>query len=567
MSILRLQNNKGVALAISLFVVVIILVLGSAFIIRSVSEKSMSDRERASTQSFYIADGGSQAALSQIDTLINTNLLNTVNGTNPQTVANDAQSYMNSADSLGFLIKYVKLNGTAQFVLVGTQAKYTGTTTTFGSGNYRFDIYVSKKGNPVTVSTDVWDFPYYYRVEATGAGTSVAHKIALTGDFTVRVQRDNFAKYALFTDHHTMPSGSTVWFTNFTNFSGPLHTNEQYAFAKNPSGTFSSTVTQQNTKGRFYNNGSPVQIDAASNPPYDVPTFNATYTRGVAQIVLASSVQKQDLINQARGTDTTTGNGIFVANNGTSLTGGIYVNGSSTLSLAVSNNNAVYTVVQGATTKTITVDIANNQTTVQTQGGGSVTYTGQPKGVDGLGTIIYVNGAINSIAGTVQKDTEATISSENDIVITNTIKYTEYTPAVGTPGQAGYVPPNADGKTNLLGMLSWGGNVRIGTAAPNNIEIHGPVMARNGIFTVDNYNSGSPRGSATLLGGVITQFYGAFGTFNGSTGQQSTGYGRNFVYDDRVAAGKSPPYFPTMTTFVAFTNDIVDKVTWQEGGF
>ena len=127
------------------------------------------------------------------------------------------------------------------------------------------------------------------------------------------------------------------------------------------------------------------------------------------------------------------------------------------------------------------------------------------------------------------------------------------------------MPPNADGKTNLLGIVAWGGNVRVGTSAPNNISMHGIVMARNGIFTVDNYTSTTvgPRGTATLLGGAITQFYGAFGLFNGSTSTQIAGYGRNFVYDSRTLLGKAPPYFPSMRAFIAFTNDLTDKLIWQ----
>lgn len=565
-----LKNEKGVALAISLMVVIAMLVLGSIFIARSTSEKNMSDRGRMSVQSFYSADGGSHAGLNQLNILINTNMLATINATNPQVVGNDAAQYVGSNDSLGFLIKYVKDAGTAQFVLTGNDAKYTGTTTAFGNGNYRFDIFVSKKGNPITIATDVWDFPYYYRVETTGTSAGATRKIKTTGDFTVRVQRDNFAKYALFTDHHTTPSGTAVWFTDKTNFAGPIHTNDQYNFALNPSGTFAGAVTQQNTMAKFYNGGNPIQVNADNNAPYDVPTFNAGYTRGAAQIVLASSVQKQDLIDQARGGDSTPGNGIFIANNGSILTGGIYVKGDAIVNLGIDGNgNSLYTITEGTTTKNVTVNIASNQTQVETVGTGTQTFSGQPKGVAGLGTIIYVDGAITSLGGTVQKDTEVTVSSENDIVITNHLKYQDYTPASGTPGQIGYVPPNATDKTNLLGVVSWGGNVRIGATASNDIEIHGPVMARNGIFTVDNYNDTiiGPRGIATILGGAITQFYGAFGTFNGSTGQQMSGYGRNFTYDNRLAAGKAPPYFPSMKTFIAFTNDITDKIAWQEGGF
>jgi hypothetical protein len=234
------------------------------------------------------------------------------------------------------------------------------------------------------------------------------------------------------------------------------------------------------------------------------------------------------------------------------------------------NGNATYSITQGTTTKIITVDYGeeiegDEQTTVQTVGGSTNTYTGLPDGLDDLGTIIYVDGKVNSLAGTVQRLSQVTVSSENDIIITNNIVYEEFTAGSGTPGQPGYVPPNAEGTTNLLGMLSWGGDVRIGTGAPNDINIHGTVMARNGIFTVDNYDSGSPRGAATLLGGAITQFYGAFGQFNPATGQQIHGYGRNFTYDGRMATGESLPYFPTMRTFIAFTNDITDRINWQEG--
>ena len=105
--------------------------------------------------------------------------------------------------------------------------------------------------------------------------------------------------------------------------------------------------------------------------------------------------------------------------------------------------------------------------------------------------------------------------------------------------------------------------VRIGTSAPNNITINGIIMAPSGVFTVDNYNSGGYRGVATLLGGVITDYYGAFGTFNGTT--NSTGYGRNFIYDSRMLQGYSPLYFPFMPNFTAISNGIGVNLTWQEG--
>ncbi len=566
---MRIRNERGIALAVTLLVIVVLIVFGAVFVMRTVTEKNLSDRQRMSVKAFYIAEAGEHIGLDSLNTIINTHMLNTVNTTNPNVLANRAQTAVGNGDGIGFLIQHAANGGAAQFTLVGTQAESNVSATSFGSGNYSYKISVTEKSDPTREATDTWKFPYYYRVESTGTSSGESKKVVVSGDFTVEVQRDNFAKYALFTDHHTMPSGSTVWFTDKTNFAGPLHTNERYAFARNPSGTFDGAVTQQNLQARFYNNGSSILSNSNSNGTIDVPTFNSTYTRSAAQIVLASSVQKQDLIDQARGGDTTTGNGIFVANNGTALTGGIYVSGNSNVTLAVdSNGDAKYTILQGSTTKNITVKKTQNQTVVETVGVGSTTYTGLPDGVDDLGTIIYVNGTVSSLAGTVQRDTEVTISSENDIVLSNHVVYQEYNAAVGTPGTVGYVPPNADDKTNLLGLVAWGGNVRIGTSAPNNVNVHSIVMARNGIFTVNNYTSTSvgSRGVATLLGGSITQFYGAFGLFNGSSGAQVAGYGRNFVYDSRTLLGKSPPYFPSMNTFVAFTNDLTDKLIWQEEG-
>ncbi|HPB68813.1 MAG TPA: hypothetical protein PKU74_07915, partial [Candidatus Omnitrophota bacterium] len=267
---------------------------------------------------------------------------------------------------------------------------------------------------------------------------------------------------------------------------------------------------------------------------------------------------------QTFGTD-----GIYIPNNGTDLNGGIYVKGNaSSILLSVSGNNQVYTLTQGSTTIRVTTDAANNQTTVEDVGAGtSQTYTGLPDGLDDSGTIIHVDGKIGSLSGTVESNSTVTVSGKNDIKITNNLVYSDYTPAVGNPGDAGYIPPSATGTNNLLGMVSWEGDIRIGTGAPDDIQVHGTVLAQNGIFQVDNYDDSGvgPRGTATLLGGVVTDNYGAFGLFNGFTGAQISGYGRNFIYDQRMLVGAAPPYFPTLNTFIAFANDITDRMVWQEG--
>ena len=565
------SNEKGMALVIVLMVVMVFAILGSAFIARTVNEKNTAEREKLLNQAFYVAEAGGDAGLARLDQLINTYLLNTVNATSPNVVSTKAATYTSTSNSLGMLIEYVKLGGVAQLTLAGTEALYNGTSTALGAGTYTYNIVIKQKGNPQTITTDMWDFPYYYQVNSTAAVQGTTRKVALNGDFTVRVQRDNFANFALFTDSHTMPDATTVWFTSRTNFAGPLHTNQRYSFAFNPSGVFSGVVTQQYTTSRFYNNGFPLLADASANGATDVPTFNSTYTRNSPAVVLASSVVQADLASQASGNTTISSTGIYVPVSGANMRGGIYVKGNPTITMALDvSGRQRYTIAMASfSTRTITVDRTLNRTGVRIGSDPTTWYNGLPDGVDNLGTILYVDGTINGLSGTVQRQNEMTISASSSINITNHIKYEDYIAATGTPGTVGYIPPSAENKDNLLGLVSWSGNINVTTAAPNNIEIHAIAMARNGILQVNNYGDtgvGS-RGTATLLGGVITQFYGAFGLFDSATGNPISGYGRNFVYDSRTLLGKAPPYFPSMSTFIAFTNDLTDKVSYQEDGF
>ncbi len=559
------SSERGAALVIVLFVMTVLLGLSNILVMRTINERNITNREREAAKAFFAAHGGTQAGLDGLDNLINSFLNNTIASSNPNSVIAYTTGRVNAGDGIGWLVYSVRdSNNVPVLTQNGDQAEYTANAA-IGDNTYQYKIVMMEKSDPQTITPDVWEFPYNYRIEATGTAGTTTGKVLLSGDFAVRVQRDNFAKYSLFTNSQTTQAGTNVWFTNKTYFAGPVHTNARFNFALNPSGTFDNQITQNDQLTRFYNNGSSVNLDADFNGTRDVPVFNDTFTRNAGTITLSSSSQQTDMENQAKGGQNFSSNGVYVPNSGGSLTGGIYIRGDGTVNMSVDgNNNPVYTVTQGGTTKTITVDRASSTTTVI--GTQTDTYNGIPDGIDDVGTLIYATGGITSLAGTVQGDTQMTVASAGDMSITNHVTYQNYTPGVGTPGTGGYVPPTADGTTNLLGLVSWGGNVRISTSAPNDINVHSTILARQGVFQVDNYSSGSPRGTATLLGGVITDDYGAFGTFNGATGLPVSGYGRNFVYDERMETGNAPPYFPSLNTFIAFSNDIADKIVWQEGG-
>lgn len=564
---MNLNNRQGIALAFSLYIVIILLALSSLFVLRTVHEANMARVERELAKSFYIAEGGANDALDVLYGLINEDLLMTIAGTNPQTVSKKAEDYVDSGDGIGFLIEFAQKGGEEVFVREGEKAIYSIAPTALGQGSYQCDIIITEKSDPITVGSDKWDFLYFYKAQSKGSVNGLDRDVIISGDFTVRVQKDNFAKYALFTNHQNMKDGiSKVWFTDKTNFSGPIHTNAQFSFAGNPGGTFDGLVTQHNSKAQFYNNGNSIQLDADSNPPNDVPLLGGGYTRGVDEINLESSIQQKDLLDQATGKENINGDGIFLPNKNSALTGGIFVKGNPKIEMSVdAQERAVYTIQEAGVTKVISVDKVNNQTTLSESGEPDITYSGVPDGDDDIGTIIYVEGIITGLEGTVQKDTEVTVSSDKGVVINDHIRYEDYNAGSGIVGEPGYVPPNADGKTNLLGILAWDGDVSIGTSAPNDVDIHGIVLARNGVFQVDNYDSLGDRGTATLLGGAITHFYGVFNAAEtGININDDSGYGRNFIYDSRTLFGKSPPYFPTLKTYTSFSNDITDKIVWQE---
>ena len=566
---MRNDNNKGMALIGTMYFAVILYAISGMFVLRVINENNLISVEKATSESFYAAQGGAEEAMRQLDELINTDLSDTINAASPSGVVNFAQNQVNAGDGLGWLVYAVRKNNAAQLGQNGDQAEYSQSSTIEGIG-YSYTITITEKNDPVDTGLDAWDFSYSYAVESVGSVGDISKRVKISGDFSVQVQRDNFAKYALFTNTQTTTSGSNVWFTDKTNFSGPLHSNGRFNFAFNPSGTFDSTVQQEEQQARFYNNGWTVLIDADNNGATDVPVFNSDFDRGVSTVSLSSATLESDMVDQVDGKLNINSDGIYVPSQAGNTTGGIIVEGDCSIIMSVDgNDNAVYSIVQVGTTKNITVDRTNNQTSVETVGVSTDVYVGLPNGQDNAGSIIYVNGDITSLGGTVQRDTELTIASNSDIVIQNNILYSDYDAGSGTPGVSGYVAPSvteAAGETkNLLGLVSWNGDVLIGTSAPDDVSIHATVLSSSGVFTVDDYNSGSPRGTATILGGVITNNYGAFGLFNGSTGQQISGYGRNFAYDQRMSGGSAPPYFPTLDAFLAFSDDIDDKLVWQEG--
>jgi hypothetical protein len=79
----------------------------------------------------------------------------------------------------------------------------------------------------------------------------------------------------------------------------------------------------------------------------------------------------------------------------------------------------------------------------------------------------------------------------------------------------------------------------------SNVEIHGALMALNSKFYVQNYNTGSPRGTLKTLGSIVQVNRGTRGVFSLVKGVPTVihGYSSKSLYDKRFLQ-TGPPYFP-----------------------
>lgn len=543
---------------------VVVLGFSATFFTRNLSEKRFVDIEKFNMQADFLAESGAHHALSELRERIETDLSSRVAQiASEETIA----SYYEDEDSLGFLEDFAYAVGGVQFSVEEGEDEATLTVTPLVlineiDGDYDSRIAVTSAQVPENPGGgDTYIFYYNYATTGTGISSAISPNISkevtLAGSFSVTVIPDSFANYALFTDTHTTSNNGLVWFASTTNFHGPVHTNDRLGFLGNPSGHFYSEVTQSEQTARFYNNRNYLLLDDDHNGTRDVPVFDSGFERGAGQIELEGSVSSVFMEQQATGPEGAPNPaGIYVPNEDGSLTGGIFIKGNvSNLNLAVVNGNPQYTIAQGSTTKIITVDYdGEGSTTVVEEGEDPVTYTGIPDGTRDEGTIIYSSGLIEGLSGVIDGDTVLSIASGNgDITISDHLRYENY--------NAGAIP-NATGYTNMLGIVSWQGNVCIDTGTPDNIDIHGIIMAPEGEFKVDNHQSRPDQGTLTLLGGVIAEYYGAFGTV-GWGGR--TGYGRNFAYDDRALSGSIPPYFPMLNTFSSQDEGLYDRPAWRKG--
>jgi hypothetical protein len=580
------QQPEGYVMYMTLAFTVLLGLASIVAIGPSVGEALKSGQELRDKRLLFRADGGATLCRAELKNRLNS-MMPTKLGTITTASAFNTfiSTYVTGNDPASFLVNYGydsanPFYGGGNWVKNGTTPTQVDLhdpityTPSGGAGQYQCTIRVTSRVAPgSSVSGLGSNALFRYRYTITGAATegSVTRTVTLDGTFSILVQQENFARYALFTNDQ-----GGIWIADGFNYYGPVHTNTEFNLKQAPH--FWDTIESVATKVKYGNGAAPAtpfeksktDPDYDHNGTIDVPIFDKGFTLGAASIALPATTTANDQKTVAlTGISAPSTNGVYVGYTGTGMTGGIYVKGDSSVTLSVQTGNiAQYAITQGSDTYTVQVDKTNNQTKIKKNSGSYTTYTGQPNGM------LFVDGKVTSLAGTLQKDSQVTVAATGDVTITNHLVYENYTAASGSD------PANAQGTTNLMGIISWNNNIHIGTSAPDDLNIHATLLAPSttsgqGQVVVDSYNSTtlgsksninqSPRGNVTVLGGVIMNQYGAFGTVSGNPPSQTwTGYARNFIYDKRMAQGMAPPYFPTTGKVIGTLTGLTDRPNWQQ---
>lgn len=152
----------------------------------------------------------------------------------------------------------------------------------------------------------------------------------------------------------------------------------------------------------------------------------------------------------------------------------------------------------------------------------------------------HVQGTLDGRATVLATGSSGVNSNFGNVLIENDVKYKD-DPRIG--------PSN-----DMLGLVAQN-NVTISSDFPNtDITIQAGIFSATGSFSYAAYNS-KLKGTLYLYGSIANYQRGAVGQFDRSTNTKTSGFTKNYKYDDRFY-GSSPPSFPNTGTF--------EILTWRE---
>ncbi|WP_457632458.1 DUF4900 domain-containing protein [Oceanithermus desulfurans] len=468
-----------------------------------------------------------------------------------------------------------------------------------------------------------------YRVVATGTSGNNQRRIQEEGFLTIKVGRASLSQWLFLVED---AGGDRGFFPTGSVFDGPVHANSNWGFWGTP--VFKGRITASDGGAWFWDifnschDGLGVKefLNAGSRPPCTEPVFEKGYDWNAPRVELPTNALSQE--RAALGLDPTEDNngdgvpdpitnadrcavlgispcagsnpipdGVYLINDGTRVTGGIYIQGDvDELYIAAGGDGTqTYRITQAGRTWTIVVDY-NTDTTQVTDPLGNVTnLLGVPNGPAPLGTggptgQIYVNGNVDALrapsrTGPVPTDspdhpppatippalsleTQLNVTAVGGIGLFTDLVY-ECDPTQMTNSSYLATHPrcaSASGPLRtVLGVFSETDDITIRVGAVDDIYLWGSYLsaATGKGLAVENYNTRGPQGKMRLFGGLI-QWEDQLRGVIGAGGNVTSGYLETFEYDRRFENSRlTPPNFPTTRVF-QLADVGVTRLTYKE---
>lgn len=515
----QIKSKKGFALLGTLILVFMVSTFGIALLTMTQNDIKLSTLQKASKETFYIAESGIEHAIS-----------------------------------------YLEILGTPDFPSPHYLTEENGHYIDLGNGKYKASIQSAAI--------------FSYIIQSTGERpwSNSSGKISKT--IESKVILENFAMYAYFSDNELFPAdidasygGQKIWFYGNDSIGGPLHSNDRLHMAGTP--TFKGPVTSAWKNPTNSTDVSWEAYDSQTSPNF---LGNPPYKGGVDPIPLPKYRQITDptdpksLQRIAAGSENfinNSPNGAYVPNDGFNVTDGIWVKGDvDTLTLGTdSQANSQIKIAQGSATTTITtittpitisgITYPSGTTLVKKPDNSYVKYNGFHNGV------LFVNGKVKNLSSTTGGvKGKLTLASNNTITIGNDILYKT---RVDNPNCFDVPVGTYPNIPDSLGLVSEGNIMIKKITTNNNIEINAIIMALGTSFYYEGWKD-TLKGTLTVHGSFIQEQRGPVGTFN-SWGKVS-GYTKDYQFDTRMSVNNPglgqalPPYFPTTGKYI--------KLYWKE---
>ncbi len=313
-----------------------------------------------------------------------------------------------------------------------------------------------------------------------------------------------FTDFLYYTNTDVGP-GSPGYFRTGEVIDGPVHLNDEMAIWGNP--TFLFEVESGHNTILFHNDWSPVSLETFSNPPYDVPDFQAGCELNVPEMPWLEQSHITILKNLA--------------------------------DYSLASQDVVFGRDAGSGPMIGYVSFSKLGMNVWTD-----------VLISSFNGIIYVNGDCN-VSGIV--DGQVTVCSNGIMNIVDDLLYAD--------SDANGPRPGCD---DLVGLVS-GCKVNVSDNVPNGSDcvVHAHLIAvANQASLVEHYELGLPRGILTIYGGLAQDKWGPVGTgYYDVDGNfvVLTGYTRDFHYDWRLRTILPPGY-----DHIVFNQGDLERLAWRE---